>query len=154
MDAEAFVVVAADSDQARSAMKAYFAELDERFVDGFDVDGAFDDDAGIFDPPAGSFVIVLDGERVVGCGGVQRHDDHTGEIKRMWVDASMRGRGLGRRLLTRLEGETRTLGYSSVVLDTNAVLAQAISMYESAGYVAIERYNDNPYAHHWFRKAL
>ena len=58
MDAEAFVVVAADSDQARSAMKAYFAELDERFVDGFDVDRAFDDDAGIFDPPTGSFVVT------------------------------------------------------------------------------------------------
>ena len=26
-------------------------------------------------------------------------------------------------------------------------------MYERAGYRRIERYNDNPYAHHWFAKA-
>jgi hypothetical protein len=25
-------------------------------------------------------------------------------------------------------------------------------MYERCGYVPIERYNDNPYAHHWFEK--
>jgi hypothetical protein len=27
-------------------------------------------------------------------------------------------------------------------------------MYTSAGYSPIERYNDNPYAHHWFAKPL
>jgi hypothetical protein len=27
-------------------------------------------------------------------------------------------------------------------------------MYERNGYVSIERYNDNPYAHHWFAKQL
>lgn len=154
MDPLAFVVVAAESESARTAMRSYFAELDTRFDGGFDADGAFDDDAGIFDPPTGSFVVVLEADRIVGCGGVQRHDDETGEIKRMWVHSDMRGRGLGRRLLSHLEETTRELGYAAVVLDTNAVLAQAISLYESAGYEAIERYNDNPYAHHWFRKAL
>ena len=33
-----------------------------------------------------------------------------------------------------------------VRLDTNAALTEAIAMYERAGYRAIERYNDNPYA--------
>ena len=27
-------------------------------------------------------------------------------------------------------------------------------MYQATGYVAIERYNDNPFAHHWFAKQL
>ena len=27
-------------------------------------------------------------------------------------------------------------------------------MYRSLGYHAIERYNDNPYAHHWFAKTV
>jgi hypothetical protein len=40
------------------------------------------------------------------------------------------------------------------VLDTNEVLTEAVAMYERNGYVAIERYNDNPYAHHWFAKRL
>ena len=27
-------------------------------------------------------------------------------------------------------------------------------MYRTLGYVAIDRYNENPYAHHWFEKVL
>ena len=46
------------------------------------------------------------------------------------------------------------LGNWSVVLDTNSVLLEAIAMYGRSGYQAIERYNDNPYARHWFRKQL
>jgi hypothetical protein len=43
---------------------------------------------------------------------------------------------------------------SAVVLDTNASLTEATAMYESAGYLPTERYNDNPYAQRWFRKTL
>lgn len=40
------------------------------------------------------------------------------------------------------------------MLDTNESLVEAIAMYERAGYQQIERYSDNPYAHHWFAKDL
>jgi GNAT superfamily N-acetyltransferase len=66
----------------------------------------------------------------------------------------LRGLGLGRRLLARLEDVARDLGRTRVVLDTNEVLVEAIAMYERAGYRSIERYNDNPYAHRWFAKDL
>ena len=72
----------------------------------------------------------------------------------MWVDASVRGIGLGKRLLLRLERDAAELGATRVLLDTNRVLTQAISMYTRAGYQPTERYNDNPYAHHWFTKHL
>ena len=32
--------------------------------------------------------------------------------------------------------------------------AEAISMYERAGYQAVDRYNDNPWATHFFEKKL
>jgi ribosomal protein S18 acetylase RimI-like enzyme len=72
----------------------------------------------------------------------------------MWVDHRRRGVGLGKRLLGHLEGEVRSSGRQRVVLDTNECLTEAISMYRALGYNAIERYNDNIYAHHWFEKAL
>ena len=56
--------------------------------------------------------------------------------------------------MVHLEGEARRTGRSRVVLDTNEALTEAIAMYRASGYVAIERYNENPYAHHWFAKAL
>lgn len=143
-----------DSAGALSAMESYFAELDRRFAEGFDVGADFDAELDSMREPTGGFVVVDDDGTVVGCGGLHRIDDQTAEIKRMWLDSSLRGLGVGARLLARLEELALALGYSVVVLDTNAVLTQAISMYERAGYEPIERYNDNPYAHHWFRKTL
>ena len=72
----------------------------------------------------------------------------------MWVASTVRGIGLGKRLLGHLEDEARASGRTRVVLDTNGSLTEAISMYRALGYTAIERYNDNPYAHHWFEKTL
>ncbi len=150
-----FVAVDHRSDLARTALAHYFAELDERFHSGFDPGQAnADHDADAMSPPDGTFVVVTSDESAIGCGGVQRLDDVTAEIKRMWIDREWRGLGLGARLLTRLEDESATLGRARVVLDTNGTLTEAIAMYERSGYHPIDRYNTNPYAHHWFAKDL
>ena len=44
--------------------------------------------------------------------------------------------------------------WESIVVSPRTKLAEAIAMYGRLGYVAIERYNDNPYAQHWFEKRL
>jgi len=130
---------------ARTAMGHYFAELDRRFAGGFD--------PGTPAPPDSFTVATSDGTPVA-CGGVQRIGDRVGEIKRMWVAPSWRGAGLGSRLLRHLESVAADAGHRVVRLDTNATLDEAISMYERAGYTAIERYNDNPYAELFFEKPL
>jgi GNAT superfamily N-acetyltransferase len=151
------VVEATDprAPDAQAALAQYFGELGARFRDGFDPDDAgAPGDAAALLPPDGAFVLLRAGGTTVGCGGLQRVDDMTAEIKRMWIHPDWRGRGLGRRLLAELEDRARTLGRARVVLDTNETLREAIAMYEGAGYAPIERYNDNPYAHHWFAKDL
>jgi len=72
----------------------------------------------------------------------------------MWVARRARGRGLGRRLLGELEHHARERGAVAVRLDTNRALAEAIALYRSAGYVEVERFNDDPYAEAWFEKPL
>lgn len=139
---------------ARWVMQQYFAELDRRFSTGFDFGDALDEGAITMRAPRGAFVVVHDGLAPVASGGIQRIDDRTGEIKRMWVDPAWRGTGLGRRTLAHLEEQVRALGHERVVLDTNATLTEAIALYERAGYQLIERYNDNPYAERWFAKDL
>ena len=139
---------------ARSALQQYFSELDVRFRFGFDPDAGSADDVAAMRSPDGAFLVMRSDHETVGCGGVQRIDDGTAEIKRMWIHPDWRGLGLGGRMLTRLEAVARTLGRARVVLDTNEALTEAIAMYERAGYHSIERYSDNPYAHHWFAKRL
>lgn len=135
-------------------MTRYFEELDSRFPGGFVAGGALDEAASNFNPPNGRFVLATQDGETVGCGALALLDAATAEIKRMWVSSACRGAGLGRRLLARLEDEARRAGCTTVVLDTNAVLTEAIRLYETSGYARVEQYNDNPYAHHWFAKEL
>lgn len=149
-----FEIVDPSDPAAVTAMSTYFAELDARFVGGFDPGDALTADAESMRAPAGAFVVARIDDDVVACGGIVRLDDDTAEIKRMWVGAAWRGLGLGARMLHELERRIRERGERRIVLDTNAVLTEAIAMYERHGYRPIERYNDNPYAQRWFAKEL
>jgi DNA-binding MarR family transcriptional regulator/GNAT superfamily N-acetyltransferase len=140
-----------ESAPAQLALTSYYGELARRFDDGFDPgEESFDE----FRPPDGVMLLAVSDGEPVACGGVQRLDDRTAEIKRMWVHPDWRGAGLGGRMLRALEQAAVDHGRSVVRLDTNSVLTDAVSMYRRAGYTEIARYNDNPYAHHWFEKSL
>jgi DNA-binding MarR family transcriptional regulator/GNAT superfamily N-acetyltransferase len=143
-----------DSPDAVGSVRRYFAELRTRFPEGFDPGDAATTDVAGMRAPHGVFLVAHGEGRAVACGGVQPHTPTIGEIKRMWVDPEWRGVGLGARTLAALEDQARRLGYDHVYLDTNSTLTEAIAMYERAGYRSIERYNDNPYARHWFAKSL
>jgi ribosomal protein S18 acetylase RimI-like enzyme len=82
------------------------------------------------------------------------HDGAPTEIKRLWVAPTVRGLGLGRRLLRELEAYALASGAKAVRLDTNRALTEAIALYQAAGYREVDPFNDEPYAHHWFEKTL
>ncbi len=84
---------------ARFCLQTYYAELAERFVKGYDpaVSPVADDE---MTPPAGLLLVAsLHGEPV-GCGALIFYPDAAGLVKRMWVAPTVRGLGLGRRILT------------------------------------------------------
>jgi GNAT superfamily N-acetyltransferase len=107
-----------------------------------------------FRSPSGGFFIVYSADRPIGCGGFKRLDPRTAEIKRMYVAPEARGRGLGRRILERLEAGARKAGYAFVRLDTGDKQPEALRLYRSAGYGEIPDYNGNPAASFWFEKSL
>ncbi len=138
--------------RAVEAMAAYFAEIGRRF--GFEPGDAWRVDAESMTAPDGFFVVATSDGEPVACGGVQRLPDGPAEIKRMWVHDGWRGAGRGAPLRPPPEDRAREHGYAVVRLDTNDTLTEAIAMYERAGYRAIARYNDNPWARCWFEKDL
>jgi DNA-binding MarR family transcriptional regulator/GNAT superfamily N-acetyltransferase len=143
-----------DHPDARLALRAYVEELDRRFDGGVDVAAMLADSGAALAPPDGVFLVAQADGAPVACGGVTRLAPGVGELKRMWVAPELRGAGLGARILRRLEQEAARLGHTVVRLDTNSALVEAIAMYERSGYLPIARYNDNPYARHWFEKRL
>ena len=97
-------------------------------------------DAGDFDPPHGTFVVIdIDG-RVVAGGGLRRLTDEIGEIKRMWVSPQWRRQGLGSRILRALEDAARRRGYRRVRLETGQPQRAAVELYRAAGYSRIPGY--------------
>jgi DNA-binding MarR family transcriptional regulator/GNAT superfamily N-acetyltransferase len=138
---------------ARHCLQTYYSELTQRFPDGYDpaVSPVADEE---MTPPAGLLLVAqLHGEPV-GCGALIWLPDDVGLVKRMWVDSSVRGLGLGRRLLTELEQYGRANGVRLMRLETKDVLTEAIQMYRTSGYAEVVAFNDEPYADHWFEKPL
>ena len=102
-------------------------------------------------PGAGVFVVARIGGRAVGCGAlrclcepalVRELGAAVGELKRMYVAPEMRGHGIGRALLARLEDEGRALGLTRLVLETGTRQAEALALYRSAGFAAIPAYGE------------
>jgi DNA-binding MarR family transcriptional regulator len=142
------------SAAARWCWAQYFAELDRRFPHGFDPGTSLHVEDRDFTPPRGAFLIAsIDGETVAG-GCVTLSAPKVGWLKRMWVTDSARGLGIGRRLLEALEREARALGATTIRLDTNKALKEAIAMYRGAGYRQVPPFNAERYATHWFEKRL
>jgi GNAT superfamily N-acetyltransferase len=158
----ALTAVHPDSSDGRTALRAYAEELaarwPERAPEPTWSEDFLADDPLALTPPSGVFIVAKQGDRVVGCGGLRFEGGDVpagaGEIKRMWVDPSLRGQGLGRRVLAYLTDLARETGLRRLVLDTADDLLEARALYLSEGFVETAPYNANPYAHHWFTRDL
>ena len=149
-------IEAADPGSAEASwcLERYFEELSESFEEGFDPAMSAVADPGDFRPPGGLFLVATLGDRLVGCGALKLTSKDVAYIKRMWIDSSLRGLGLGRRMLGALEESAAALGCRVAQLETNRSLTAAIRLYRSSGYREVAPFNDEYYAHHWFEKRL
>jgi ribosomal protein S18 acetylase RimI-like enzyme len=107
----------------------------------------------MFEPPDGSFFVGYADGLPVATGAWRRSGvaalgtRNTAEIKRMYVAAAARGRGLARRMLGALEASAAGHGFEAVVLETGLNQPEAIGLYESSGYVPVPpfgHYRDSP----------
>ena len=101
-------------------------------------------DPTYFEPPRGAFFVGYLEGRPVATGAWRRRTDvlvdgssSTAEIKRMYVASRARGRGLARAMLAHLEATARASGAEVMVLETGLRQPEAISLYESSGYLPI-----------------
>ena len=142
----------ADSADVHWCFEQYYLELGTQF--GYDVDTALPLGSEQLTRPRGLVLVIREEGAPVGCGGVKLLEDGIGEIKRMWVSPSVRGHGLGGRLLDELEAAAAAAGRTSTRLETNEQLDAALAMYRKRGYVEVEPFNEEPFATHWFCKEL
>lgn len=142
------------SADARACIDAYLRELDERFESGFDASVGPSADPQELVPPSGVLLLARLDDAALACGALKVIGPGIGEIKRMWVSPDARGLGIAQRLLDALEAHAHQMHLTTLRLDTNRTLVEARALYARNGYREIARYNDNPYADHWFEKRL
>jgi len=104
---------------------------------------------------AGVWLAEVDG-MVVGCVALRRLRGlvQAGEIKRMYLRAPYRGQGISDLLLEALEKYAGGRGYKWLYLDTAADMGAAARFYQRKGFQDCARYNQNPQAAIFMRKAI
>jgi DNA-binding MarR family transcriptional regulator/GNAT superfamily N-acetyltransferase len=142
------------SHDAVWCLNQYFEELNVRFRTGFDPALSISAAANELTAPRGYMVLARLYGQPLGCGALKVTSKTLGEIKRMWIAKHARGLGLGRRILSELEGIARGRNLRILRLETNESLKEAQSLYRNSGYVEVDPFNDEPYAHHWFEKRI
>jgi DNA-binding MarR family transcriptional regulator/GNAT superfamily N-acetyltransferase len=139
---------------ARYCIGAYVTELGHRFDGGFDPARSISVTDEELTLPAGLLLVATLHTDPVGCVALRLHQDGCADVKRMWVSPTVRGLGLGRRLLAEIEARAAAHSVRTLRLETNRALSEAIGLYRAAGYREVDAFNDEPYAHHWFAKTL
>lgn len=106
-----------------------------------------------FQPPDGSLLLAFEEERAVGIGCMRRIGPETAEIKRMYVQPTYRGEGIGRALLSGLIEAAGGAGNLRVPLDSPDFMTAAHGLYRSEGFVEIGPYAESEipdeYRSHW-----
>ncbi len=86
----------------------------------------------------GTFLVARDGARAIGCGALRLIDATTAEVKRMYVEPDMRGKGVGRAVLASLETAAGKMGVHRLVLETGVHQEAAIALYLRAGFAPLD----------------
>ena len=83
----------------------------------------------------GLFEILEDAQgNLLGTGGLFPIDAETVELRKMYFDKSLRGRGFGKKMLERMIERARELKFKKIYLETASVLREAIGLYEKYGF--------------------
>lgn len=123
--------------RAVQAVTHFLNEMVERVDANALITDPEDGDEGYVE--SGFFLVAIDDrDRVVGCGALQEVEPGVGQIRRMWVNPVLRGRSIGRRLLSALEGAAAVAGFETVRLEAYEGLTEAILLYETSGYMRVD----------------
>lgn len=85
-------------------------------------------------------VVAYQGDEPVGCGAVKPYDEHTMEVKRMFVSPDFRGQGIASLVLQELENWCRELEFTRCILETGEKQPEAIRLYHKSNYRVIPNF--------------
>ncbi|HKV81484.1 MAG TPA: GNAT family N-acetyltransferase [Candidatus Sulfotelmatobacter sp.] len=145
-----FVFYQAESPQQIAQARELFLEYGQSL--GFSLcfqnfDKELADLPGDYAPPDGRLLLAEFEGQIAGCVALHKLEAVICEMKRLYLRAEFRGKGLGRAMADRIIAEARTMGYQRMRLDTvEPVMKDAVAMYRRIGFREIAPYCKNPMA--------
>lgn len=114
---------------------------------------------GDYGQPDGALLLALVNGKPAGCCALRplRNDAYpqAAEMKRLYVRSAFRGKGIGKKLVSRILTMAKTKGYHAVLLDTLQSMEEARALYQKVGFVEIPAYYVNPIeGAHYLKLAL
>ena len=91
-------------------------------------------DSDTLGAPTGRFFVARINGRAIGCGALILGDDGRAEMKRVFVDPGLRGKGVGTLILTAIEDTARREGVCLIQLETGIYNYEALHLYRRFGY--------------------
>lgn len=144
----------AELDQVRALMRAFVGWARLRYAAEIEfVDRYFDADAfeaelrglpGKYARPRGRLLLAVTDARPAGCVAFRELDDAVCEMKRLYVEPTQHGKGVGRTLVSTLIRAAKAAGYRVMRLDTGPHQIEAQTLYRSVGFQVIQPYYDVP----------
>ena len=95
----------------------------------------------LFETPRSLYFVVESNDKIVGGCGIyptEGLEDSCAELVKLYLDASLRGKGIGKVLLNKCAEEAKALGYEKLYLESMPELSAAVGLYESVGYKRID----------------
>ncbi|MFC3852903.1 GNAT family N-acetyltransferase [Salinispirillum marinum] len=98
-----------------------------------------------------TFWSLYDGDQLVGCAALKELDVDHGEVKSMRVKASVRGQGIGSKLVSHVVQEAMNRQYRSIALETGSMPffepARALYLKHGFSYCGpFGSYKEDPYS--------
>jgi putative acetyltransferase len=100
---------------------------------------------GGYAPPSGRLLLGVYEGAIAGCVALHALEPAIGEMKRLYLRPTFRGKGLGQAMVDAIVKEARTIGYRRLRLDTiEPLMKSAVAMYRRMGFREIAPYCANP----------
>ncbi len=101
---------------------------------------------GCYAPPSGRLLLASYEGQLAGCVALHQLEPEIGEMKRLYLRPSVRGKGLGRTMIDVIVNEARAIGYRRLRLDTiEPLMRDAVALYRRMGFREIPPYCANPF---------
>ncbi|WP_293342122.1 GNAT family N-acetyltransferase [Microcoleus sp. CAWBG58] len=137
-------------EQAKQVVKAVSLEiwqgvLTEDELSRYDSMSDIDNVRSHYFDNNGTFLVLVDREKVVGTGAIRKLDREICELKRMWFLKEYRGQGLGWKMAQILFDFALAASYRKIRLDlaNEERQPEALKFYKKLGFYPIDRYNDS-----------